>query len=84
MKRAGGFRYVVSHSIEPANAPYAGLAELYFHDSDGYDRFQELITLDGTEQWMDIDGMQILRGDTEMIGIPMKSSSPLYSPEANP
>lgn len=70
MKRAGGFRYVVSHSIEPTDAPYAGLAELYFHDSDGYDRFQELIKPDGTEEWMDLAGMQILRGNTEMIGIP--------------
>ena len=50
--------------------PMAGLAELYFHDSDGYDRFQELIKPDGTEEFMDIPGMQILRGTTEMIGIP--------------
>jgi len=66
----GGFRYVVSHSIEPENTPYAGLAELYFPDPSGYDRFQELIKPDGTEEWMDIPAMQILRGTTEMVGIP--------------
>jgi len=70
MDWTGGFRYVVSHSMEPAEVPYAGLAELYFHDPDGWDRYRELIKSDGMEEWVDPAGMQVLRSTTEMIGIP--------------
>ncbi|MEE8353405.1 MAG: EthD domain-containing protein [Dehalococcoidales bacterium] len=70
MDWAGGFRYVVSHSMEPTEVPYAGLAELYFHDPSGWDRYRELIKPDGMEEWVDPAGMQVLRGTTEMIGIP--------------
>lgn len=70
MDWVGGFRYVVSHSIEPTEVPYAGLAELYFHDPSGWDRYRELIKPDGMEEWVDPTGMQVLRGTTEMIGIP--------------
>ena len=35
MEKAGGFRYVVGHSIDPRQEPYAGLAELYFDDKTG-------------------------------------------------
>jgi len=70
MEQAGGFRYVVSHSIEPAETLYAGLAELYFHDQDSWDRYQGLLKSDGIEQWIDLAGMQVLRSSTDMIGIP--------------
>jgi hypothetical protein len=70
MDWVGGFRYVVSQSTEPAEMPYAGLAELYFHDPSGWDRYRELIKPDGMEEWVDSAGMQVLRGTTDMIGIP--------------
>jgi len=70
MDWVGGFRYVVSHSVEPTEVPYAGLAELYFHDPGGWDRYRELIKPDGMEEWVDSTGMQVLRGTTEMVGIP--------------
>ena len=63
----GGFRYVVSHSLYPDRAPYAGMAELYFHGTDGLRKFQSHIKPDGMERWMD---PHIMRGNTEMIGIP--------------
>ena len=70
MDWVGGFRYVVSHSMEPTEVPYAGLAELYFHDPSGWDRYRELIKPDGMEEWVDPAGMQVLPGTTEMIGSP--------------
>ncbi|MCZ6889529.1 MAG: EthD domain-containing protein [Gammaproteobacteria bacterium] len=68
MEQVGGFRYVVSHSIEPRDNPYAGLAELYFHEPDGWAAYREVITPDGMEQW--VDGVHVQGGTTEMIGIP--------------
>ena len=70
MDWVGGFHYVVSHSMEPTETPYAGLAELYFHDSSGWDRYRELIKSDGMEEWVDQAGGQVLRTTTEIIGIP--------------
>ena len=68
MEQVGGFRYVVSHSIEPRDNPYAGLAELYFHEPSGWAAYREVITPDGMEQW--VDGVDVQGGTTEMIGIP--------------
>ena len=70
MDQAGGFRYVVSHSIHPADEPYAGMAELYFHDHDGWAGYREHIRPDGMEEWVDSDRMEVLRARTEMVGIP--------------
>jgi len=70
MEQVGGFRYVVSHSIDPEAEPYAGLAELYFPDRDGWAAYQNTITADGMEEWVDGKGMLVLGGRTEMIGIP--------------
>ena len=70
MEAAGGFRYVVSHSIEPAEEPYAGMAELYFPDASGWSRYREIIEPDGMEEWVDPEGTRVLRARTEMIGIP--------------
>ena len=70
MNKVGGFRYVVSHSLEPAAEPYAGMAELYFPDADGWRRYGETIQADGMERWVDNAGTLVLRAHTEMIGIP--------------
>lgn len=70
MEEVGGFRYVVSHSMEPDSEPYAGMAELYFADADGWRRYKATIQADGMEQWVDPAGTLALRGQTEMIGIP--------------
>lgn len=70
MERVDGFRYVVSHSTEPEHEPYAGMAELYFHDPSGWARYREHIRPDGMEEWVDREGTLVLRAHTEMIGIP--------------
>ncbi len=70
MTQAGGFRYVVSHSIYPHAAPYAGMAELYFHDEAAWLECQSLMRPDGMENYIDGKRMDIMYGDTEMIGIP--------------
>ena len=70
MNAVGGFRYVVSHSLDPADEPYAGMAELYFHDSEGWKGYREKIQPDGMEQWVDAPRMDVLRAHTEMVGIP--------------
>ena len=70
MEAVEGFRYVVSHSINPQAEPYAGLAELYFHEESGFARYREIIKPDGMEEWVDRDGTLTLGGSTEMIGLP--------------
>jgi hypothetical protein len=70
MDEVGGFRYVVSHSIDPLAEPYAGLAELYFHDDAGWSRYREVIKPDGMEEWVDRRETLVLGGRTEMIGLP--------------
>ena len=70
MEQVGGFRYVVSHSINPEAEPYAGLAELYFQDEVEWAKYREVITPDGMEEWVDRDGTLVLGGRTEMIGLP--------------
>lgn len=69
MQQVGGFGYVVSHSVDPTNEPFAGMAELYFHERAGWDAYRAAIEADGMEQWVTRD-MQILHSDTEMVGIP--------------
>ena len=70
MEAVGGFRYVVSHSIDPADEPYAGMAELYYHDRQDSVRWRETIEADGMENWIDGARMLILSSETEMVGIP--------------
>jgi len=70
MQQAGGFRYVVSHSVEPDLEPYAGMAELYFENADGWRQYKQNIKPDGMEQWAEDQGTLVLRAQTEMIGIP--------------
>lgn len=70
MARVGGFRYVVSHSVDPAQAPYAGMAELYFPEEDAFSAFRQTITPDGMEAFSEPGGTVVLRAHTEMIGLP--------------
>ena len=70
MNQASGFRYVVSHSIYPDLAPYAGMAELYFHSEDDWRKCQSLMRADGMENFVDGARMDIMFGDTEMVGVP--------------
>ncbi len=70
MEQVGGFRYVVSHSIDAEDEPYAGMAELYFHDPDGWAGYRRTIKPDGMERWVDGGRMHVLRAHTEMVGIP--------------
>lgn len=68
MNQVGGFRYLVSHSIYPDVAPYAGMAELYFHQRSHFEDYMKIIKSDGMERFM--GGVSVFRGNTEMIGIP--------------
>ena len=70
MLKAGGFRYCVSHSVNPESGSFAGLAELYFPDESGWAGYKEVIQPDGMEKWVDASGMLVLSSGTEMIGIP--------------
>ncbi len=70
MHQVGGFRYVVSHSLNPEQEPYAGMAELYFPDASGWQRYRETIEPDGMERWVSDTETLALCAHTEMIGIP--------------
>ena len=70
MQKVGGFRYVVSHSNDPANEPYAGMAELYFPNADAWAQFSRALKGDGMERFLDLPKMLVLGTDTEMVGIP--------------
>ena len=70
IERVGGYRYVVSHSLHPETEPFAGMAELYFADFTGWRRYLETVKPDGMERWVDSTQTVVLRGRTEMIGIP--------------
>ena len=70
LTQCGGFRYVVSVSLEPHAEPYAGMAELYFRDRDGWPRLGELLQDDGLEAWLDRERTRSFSATTEMIGIP--------------
>ena len=70
MEKVGGFRYVVSHSMTPAEEPYAGMAELYFPNAGGWDAYREHIRPDGMERWVDGGRMAVMSSTTEMVGIP--------------
>ena len=70
MESVGGFRYTVAHSIMPKDEPYAGMAELYFPNPDGWDAYKANIKADGMERWVDGPNMPILTSCMEMVGIP--------------
>jgi len=68
MSKVGGTRYVVSHSMEPSVDPHAGMAELYFDASDGWERYRELAVSDGFGDF--VAGVETFTSDTELVGIP--------------
>ncbi len=68
MQEVDGFRYVVSQSLDPTAEPYAGLAELYFHDASAWTRYGEVIKPDGMEEW--VERARLLTATTEMVGLP--------------
>ena len=70
MDEVGGFGYAVSHSFKPLEEPYAGLAELYFPDERGWERYREIIRPDGMERWVETRGTVVLGARTEMVGVP--------------
>jgi len=70
MEKVDGFRYVVSHALDPDVEDYAGMAELYFPDASGWARYREEIKPDGIEQWVDPDNVAVYTSRTEMVGIP--------------
>ena len=70
MDEVGGFGYAVSHSLKPLEEPFAGLAELYFPDERGWERYKEIIRPDGMERWVETRGTVVLGARTELIGIP--------------
>ena len=68
MEAAGGFRYVVSHSQDPGEDPYAGMAELYFTDASGWENYKGLMQPDGMEHW--VGEVHRFDSGTDMVGIP--------------
>ena len=68
MQSTGGFRYVVSHSLDPHDAPYAGMAELYFPDEAAWQAFAGKLTDDGIGAY--IENLELYTSHTEFIGIP--------------
>jgi hypothetical protein len=69
MGKVHGIRYVVNLSLNPAEEPFAGMAELYFRDPAGWKRYKEVIEDDGMEQWAANEGTLVLRSQTEFVGI---------------
>ena len=70
MKKVTGFRYVVGHSLDPDNAPYAGMAELYFPDRSSWELYREIIQDDGMAQWVSDEETLVLEAQTEFVAIP--------------
>ena len=70
MKKVTGFRYVVGQSLDPDNAPYAGMAELYFPDRSSWELYREIIQDDGMAQWVSDEETLVLEAQTEFVAIP--------------
>jgi hypothetical protein len=70
MRAVGGFRYLVSQSLAPAEEAYAGMAELYFPAESAWHEFRDRLRPDGIEEWLDPTGLCTLFADTEFVGIP--------------
>ncbi|MGE0624013.1 MAG: EthD domain-containing protein [Pseudomonadales bacterium] len=68
IRKHGGFRYVLSLSRDPENAPYAGMAELYFETLDAWRACAAELTADGMEAF--IERSDFYTAGTEMVGIP--------------
>jgi hypothetical protein len=70
MKAVGGFRYVVAQTLDLAAEEFAGHAELWFPNAEGWARFREQIRPDGMERWVDAGGTLVFTSTTELVGIP--------------
>ncbi|MGI9597661.1 MAG: EthD domain-containing protein, partial [Acidimicrobiales bacterium] len=70
LDRAGGIRYVISLSEQPADERYAGMAELYFPDRDALGRYRQLFERDDMDRWVDSEAGETFLSTTEMVGIP--------------
>lgn len=70
MSDVGGFGYVVSHSINPEDEEFSGMAELYFPSEAEWQAYLADIEPDGMEQWASNEGTLVLKAHTEMVGIP--------------
>lgn len=66
---AGGIRYVVNISTEPEVDGWAGMAELWFDPSGGWEKLVSLVEPDGFHRYADVFGAQHHLGHTEMLGI---------------
>ena len=71
MRAANGFRYVVGLSLEPQNAPYAGMEELYFPDVSNWQNYQQIMQDNDLSKWVDDEGVQTFYTDTEFVAIPL-------------
>jgi hypothetical protein len=70
MKAVGGFRYVVAQTLDLAAEEFAGHAELWFPNAEGWARFREQIRPDGMERWVDGGSTLAFTSTTELVGIP--------------
>lgn len=70
MQQSGGFRYCFSESLDSDNAPWAGMAELFFPDQSAARTFLSLVPPDDFQNYYDRDNRLMLGSVTEMIGIP--------------
>ena len=64
MGKIGGFRYVVSHSLEPDTEPYAGMAELYFPNEKGWDDYRAVFEPDDGD-FIDKEGTMRFHSGTD-------------------
>jgi len=69
MQKVGGFRYVVNLSLDPENAPYFGLPELYFPDRAAQTAFWDALEPDGFTDLVEHQQTARYRCTTEMVGI---------------
>ena len=70
MRETGGLGYMVSQTIDPDTAPYAGMAELVFRDLDGWKSFVATVGPDAFSDYTDAARTVVLTSHVEMIGIP--------------
>ena len=71
MRQVGGFHFAVGISLEPDDAPYAGIEEFYFHEPAAWKRYQELVAPDALSQWCSEADSHTLFADTEFVAIPV-------------
>lgn len=70
IQAAGGFRYVVAHSVDPRAEEFASVAEIYFPSAEAWARTQGETKPDGIERFIDAERTLVFTSGTEMVGIP--------------